>query len=145
MWRPVRLAKEPQAPHVKDTNHKANGERRLKNEETKKEKRPTITTVDDKGKVRTWGPLSRNNALRVGCYWEDMCRGVRVYIGKDRKRKEVEVEVMVEGGREAYWLKEVTQTRPNSQQRTVKRESTKPPNQLLTCKKSIPMKHAPGS
>ena len=108
---PERSAKETQTPHAKDANHEANGERRPK-KEMKKEKRPSITTVDDKGKVRKWGPLSRNNAMRVGCYWEDMGRGVRVYIEKDWKRKEVEVEVMVEGGREAYWLKEVTQTRP---------------------------------
>ena len=73
---------------------------------TKSSKRPTIITVDDKGRQRKWGPLSRVNAWRAGTFWEDMDRGVKVFIVEEDKKKEVDVEKRLEGGREWFWFKE---------------------------------------
>ena len=50
--------------------------------------------------------LSGANALRAGCYWEDMDRTVKVYLEKDQKRTEVLVERTVKGGMRRYWFKE---------------------------------------
>ena len=68
--------------------------------------RPTIITIEKSGLVRRWGMLSGANALRAGCYWEDMDRTVKVYLEKDQKRTEVLVERTVKGGMRRYWFKE---------------------------------------
>ena len=35
---------------------------------------PIVVTVDKDGKEKTWGPLSRTAAWKVGCYWDEMRR-----------------------------------------------------------------------
>ena len=39
-------------------------------------------------------------------FWEDMDRGVKVFIVEEDKKKEVDVEKRLEGGRELFWFKE---------------------------------------
>ena len=48
---------------------------------------PIIVTVEMDGKERRWGQLSRSVALRVGCFWEDMDREVKVFLEKDGRKK----------------------------------------------------------
>ena len=50
--------------------------------------------------------LSGANALRAGCYWEDMDRTDKVYLEKDQKRTEVLVERTEKGGIRRHWFKE---------------------------------------
>ena len=101
---PARSAKEPQTPSTKTSQHKSNeGKGREGGEKTR---RPTIVTVEKSGKERIWGPLSRTAAWRAGCFLEDMQEGVKVFIQKDGKMHEVEVEKRFEGGREKFWFNE---------------------------------------
>ena len=69
-------------------------------------KRVMIVTVETSGTMRRWGPLSRTTAWRVGCFLEDLQGGVKVFIRKDGKMAEVEVEKRFEGGREKFWFNE---------------------------------------
>ena len=61
-------------------------------------KRPTIITVEEEGHERNWGLLSRTNAWRAGCFWEERGPSVKVFREKDGSRKEVEVLKRIEGG-----------------------------------------------
>ena len=101
---PERSAKEPQTPFPKTSQHNANwgkgGER------TKKTKRPTLVTVEEGGRTRTWGPLSRTTSWRVGCFWEEMQGAAKVFLKKDEKVEEVQVVKRIEGGRERFWFEE---------------------------------------
>ena len=101
---PERSAKEPQTPFPKTSQSKSN--RGIGRERPKTEKRPLIVTVEEGGRERTWGPLSRTTAWRAGCFWQDMQGAAKVFIKKDVKMNEVEVEVRVEGGRERFWFNE---------------------------------------
>ena len=69
-------------------------------------KRPTLVTVEESGRSRTWGPLSRTISWRVGCFWEEMQGAAKVFIKKDGKMDEVQVVKMIEGGRERFWFEE---------------------------------------
>ena len=59
------------------------------------ETRPTIVTTQLSGLVRRWGLLWRENALRAGCYREDMDRTAKVCPEKDQNRTQVLVETIV--------------------------------------------------
>ena len=105
---PARSAKEPQTPS--QANHgKTNGGRGRREA---KDQRPTIVTVDKNGRERRWGPLSRSNAWRVGCFWDDMKGKVDVFLEKDRKRKKVQIELRVQGRRRWFWFVEETPKPP---------------------------------
>ena len=64
------------------------------------------------GKERRWGPLSRTNTWRVGCFLKDLNGAARVFIEKDGERKEVQAEERIEGGKARIWLTEKTSTLP---------------------------------
>ena len=74
-----------------------------------------IITVDKNGQERKWGPLSRANAWRAGCFCDDMKGEVDVFLEKDGTRKEVEVLRRFERGSERVWFKEKT-PQPTQQQ-----------------------------
>ena len=99
---PGRSAKEPQTPFPKTSQRKS--DRGRGQERPKTEKRPTVVTVEEGGRERTWGPLSRIAVWRAGCFWQDMQGAAKVFIKKDGKMDEVEVELRVEGGRERFWF-----------------------------------------
>ena len=71
-----------------------------------KKTKPTVIKVDGEGRERTWGQLSRATALKVGRLWEDTGRKIKVFLEKDRQRKEVFVEIRIQGGREKVWFVE---------------------------------------
>ena len=120
---PGRSAKEPQTPNKISARQNTTGGKSVKGNQ-KTSTRPTIITIDGSGLVRRWGLLSRENALRAGCYWEDMDRTAKVYLEKDQKRTEVLVEMIVRGGRPRYWFKEKkTQNQEEGQQETQDDES----------------------
>ena len=103
---PARSAKEPQLPN-ETAQEKVNGKKvRGRKEERKKSKGPTIVTVEKNGKERNWGHLSRTNSWRVGCFLEDLDGEARVFIEKDAKRRDVQVEKHIERGKARIWLKE---------------------------------------
>ena len=85
--------------------------------EAKARKKPTIVTIEESGRERKWGPLSRANAWRAGSFWEDMDREVKVFIVEEDKRKEVDVEKRLEGGREWFWFEEKVPQPPQEQGR----------------------------
>ena len=62
-----------------------------------------------KAKERSWGPLSRTNALRAGSFCEDMNGDLEVFLDANRRRNEAEVEKLVERGRARFVLKEKPQ------------------------------------
>ena len=64
------------------------------------------------GQERKWGPLSRTTARRVGRFWEDMKGKVDVFLEKVRKRRKVQVELRIEGGRKRAWFVEKTPEQP---------------------------------
>ena len=102
---PARSAKDPQTRETA-AQPKAEGKKRTGKDARKKMKGPIIVTVEMDGKERRWGQLSRSVALRVGCFWEDMDREVKVFLENDGRKKEVQVEKRVEGGRPSLWLTE---------------------------------------
>ena len=51
---------------------------------------------------KEYGPLSKTNAWRVGCFLEDLNGAARVFIEKDGERKQVQVEEHIEGAKEEY-------------------------------------------
>ena len=67
---------------------------------------PTIITVDENGREKTWGRLSGSSARRAGSFWEEMDRKVKVFLEKDGKRNEVHVEKRIQGGRICFWFDE---------------------------------------
>ena len=91
---PGRSAKEPQAPSKINTRKNTNGGKAARRE-VKIPQRPTIITIEKSGLVRKWGPLSRANAWRAGCYWEEMGGDAKIYLEKGQKRTEVAVEMTV--------------------------------------------------
>ena len=78
-------------------------------------KRPTIITVEEEGHERTWGPLSKANAWRAGCFWEERGQTVKVFLEKDGMRKEVEVLKTSQRGREksASWKRTASPHKSN--------------------------------
>ena len=93
MWRPRKVS---QGTTGAKQNHAAVHQRRQGGKkEVRLPQRPTIVTIEKNGQVRKWGPLSQVNALRAGCYWEDMRGDAKVYLEKGRKRTEVAVEMTV--------------------------------------------------
>ena len=65
-----------------------------------------IVTVEEDGRTRTWGQLSRTTSWRVGCFWEEMQEAVKIFIKRDGKMDEVEVVKRIEGGKERFWFEE---------------------------------------
>ena len=104
---PGRSAKEPQTP-PKTRHGKTNGGNHGKPKGNEK-RRSVIITVDQNGQERSWGPLSRTNAWRAGCFWQEMEEKVDIFLVKDGTRKVVEVLKRFERGREYVWLKEKNQ------------------------------------
>ena len=100
---PERSAKESQTP-PKTSRGTTDGGRARK--EAIKNKKPIIITMDKCGRERKWGPLSRVTVWRAGSYWEDMDQEAQVFIEKDRKRREVEVEKRINGESEWFWFQE---------------------------------------
>ena len=121
MWRPERSAKEPQTPS-QASHGKTNGGNHEKLKQHEKERRPTIITVEKNGHERSWGPLSKTNAWRAGCFWQEMEEKVKVFLMKGGDRTEVEVLKRFERGRERVWFKEKTPQPPQQQ--------PEPPRQL---------------
>ena len=66
-----------------------------------------VVTVDQSGQVRTLGPLSRRSAWRAGRLWDDLDGKVKVFLEKDGRRKEVGVELRIQGARKAFWFVEM--------------------------------------
>ena len=97
---PERSAKDPQTPSKSTTENTTRGDK-VTNGEAKARKKPTIATIEESGRERKWGPLSRANAWRAGTFWEDMDREVKVFIVEEDKRKEVDVEKRLGGGKRA--------------------------------------------
>ena len=112
---PGRSAKEPQTPNKIKSRQNTTGGKAAKGDK-KPPTRPMIITVERSGLVRRWGPLSRANTLRAGCFWEDMEGAAKVYLEKDQKRTEVLVEMTVKGGRPRYWFKEMKAPNKEKQQ-----------------------------
>ena len=94
MWRPRKVS---QGTTAREDNSPAEGQWEERNGENRERvvERPTIITVEMNGRERSWGPLSRRAALRVGCFLEDMDREVNVFIEKEGERREVGVEKLV--------------------------------------------------
>ena len=90
--------------------------------------RPTIVTVDGEGREERWGPLSRDNALRAGSFWENMRGQVSVFLEKDEKRKEVEVEKRMGQGETSFWFIE---KKPESHQEQELREDELTPEEVI--------------
>ena len=109
---PERSAKEPQTP-PKASHGKANGGNAGKPKPSER-KRPAIITIDGSGHERRWGPLTRTNAWRVGRFWDDMKGKVDVFLEKPQERKQVKVELRVQGGRQKFWFVEKTPETPQS-------------------------------
>ena len=62
--------------------------------------------IGDRSQKPTHGELAR--------FWEDMDRDVKVFIVEEDKRKEVDVEKRLEGGREWFWFEEKVPSRLRS-------------------------------
>ena len=75
-------------------------------DKTQKGPKPIIITMDEKGKERKWGPLSRITAWRAGSFWEDMEGKVKVFIQKGETKSEVTVEERIQCGRKMFWFVE---------------------------------------
>ena len=74
--------------------------------------RPTVVTVDQNGHERRWGQLSRSTAWRVGRFWDDMEGNVVVFLEKAKERKQVQVELRVQRGRQRFWFVETPKQLP---------------------------------
>ena len=98
---PERSAKEPQTP-PKISHVKTNRGRARKGE---RDKRPMVVTVDDKGRERKWGPLSRATAWKAGSYWEELGE-VKVFFEVNGEKTEMDVEKLVGKGGPRFWFKE---------------------------------------
>ena len=81
---PGRSAKEPQTP-PKPSRGKTNGG--MAREGEPKPRRLTVTTVEMNGQERTWGPLSRSSAWRVGSFWDEMKGKVKDFPWKKTGRE----------------------------------------------------------
>ena len=107
---PARSANEPQTPPNKTTLQRSKEERAKKPRE---KTRPTTITIEETWngvmKERRWGPLSRANAWRVGSFWEDMNRDLKVFLDKDGERKEAEIEKVIRSGRARFMICEKPQ------------------------------------
>ena len=75
-----------------------------------------VVTVDDKGRERKWGLLSRTTTWRAGSFSEEMERTVKVFIQRDEERKEVSVEKRNQGGRKIFWFCEKPSPQPQERQ-----------------------------
>ena len=113
---PERSAKEPQTPFPKTSQHKANGGKGEGMDKTQKGPKPIIITMDEKGKERKWGPLSRTTAWRAGSFLEDMEGKVKVFIQKGETKSEVTVEERIQCGRKLFWLVEKPAPQPQDRQ-----------------------------
>ena len=87
--------------------------------------RPMIITVDENGREKKWGLLSRSSAWRAGSFWEEMDRTVKVFLERDRKRDEVHVEMRIQGGRMVFWFEEKIPQPPQQYQKGEVDEETK--------------------
>ena len=85
-------------------------------DKTQKGPKPIIITMDDKGKERKWGPLSRSTAWRAGSFWEDMEGKVKVFIQKGETKSEVTVEERIQCGRKMFWFEEKPVPQPQERQ-----------------------------
>ena len=77
--------------------------------------------MEEGGWERTLGPLSKANAWRAGCFWEDIERAVKVFIKKDGKKMEVDVVKQLAGERQRIWLWEKKAEPPRSTKKTTSR------------------------
>ena len=75
-----------------------------------------IITMDEKGKERKWGPLSRITAWRAGSFWEDMEGKVKVFIQKGETKSEVTVEERIQCGRKTFWFEGKPVPQPQERQ-----------------------------
>ena len=102
MWR-LRKDSQGTTDTVPDKSH---ADQWGKQRKEAKDKRPKVITVDKSGQERKWGPLSRATAWRVGSFWDGMKGQVDVFLEKDGKRKKVQVELRIEGGKKRFWFVE---------------------------------------
>ena len=124
---PERSVKEPQTQFPKTSQSKSNRERGVGGSKTTK--RPMIVTVQEGGRTRTWGPLSRTTSWRVGCFREEMQGAAKVFIKKDERMTEVEAEKPIEGGREVLVRGEkMTSLNNKKKSKSPPRESRKSPS-----------------
>ena len=84
MWRPRKVSQGTTDPVPK--NLTAQVHRGRVRERPKTEKRPLVVTVEEGGRERTWGPLSRIAVWRAGCFWQDMQGAAKVFIKKKTGR-----------------------------------------------------------
>ena len=94
---PARSAKETQTPN-QSSHAKADGETGKAGQKT----RPIIVTTEKGGRERRWGPLSRANAWRAGCFVERRKGDVQVFLEKDGVKKEVQAVKRLQGGRDVF-------------------------------------------
>ena len=104
MWRPRKVSQGNKTPSERAPQQSANGE---KARQVREKTRPTIVTTRKGGQERRWGPLSRANAWRAGCFVQDMKGDVQVFLEKDGVKREVQIVKRVQGGREVFWLEEI--------------------------------------
>ena len=62
--------------------------------------------MDEKGRERRWGPLTRTTVRRAGSFWEKKDGTAKVFIEKGGERREAEVERRTERGRPRFWIEE---------------------------------------
>ena len=130
---PERSAKEPQTLHKKTTRQSTNGKRQGKTGDNPK---PMVITVEQrwgKGEIeKRWGPLSRTTAWRAGSFWEESNGSVKVFLDKDGKRAEVQVEKLVGKGGPRFWFSKKTPEPPQTQNQEKDKSVTETEDESIT-------------
>ena len=123
---PERSARDPQTP-PKTTSQRSNGGGG-EQEKPRKSKRPIVITVDEKGRERRWGPLTRTTVRRAGTFWEKKEGTAKVFIETGGEKKEAEVEKRNERGRPRFWIEEKN---PQTSQEPERREDEPTPEVIV--------------
>ena len=123
---PGRSANDTQTP-PKTTSQRPNGGDGQQ-EKPLRSKRPIIVTVDEKGRERRWGPLTRTTVRRAGTFWEKKEGTAKVFIEMGGERREAEVERKTERGRPRFWIEEKN---PPTSQEPERREDEPTPEVIV--------------
>ena len=92
MWRPRKVSQGSTDPTQENNPAKHQGGKSRKSGGKTKATIVTVEVMWGKEKERSWGPLSRATAWRVGIFCEDLNGDVKVFLDKNGERKEAEVE-----------------------------------------------------
>mgnify|MGYP004662545421 CR=1 FL=1 len=95
-----------------------------------------VITVEQrwgKGEIeKRWGPLSRTTAWRAGSFWEESNGSVKVFLDKDGKRAEVQVEKLVGKGGPRFWFSKKTPEPPQTQNQEKDKSVTETEDESIT-------------